>query len=179
MDWQKERYHYQNYIGKFDGASIKVLPTETYEKATYTPFVSALDLLNEPPGKVAMDDFLQLKVGRYRDRIDLILDELSKRERVTRDNLYSIYDDLMNVYQAQVQLDPSHFYTKSQPWRDLFNQELNLKSQIRNEIRDMYRDTQRAGEGLRESLLEYKIQSQKMKMFSIEDVLDRRETKEP
>ena len=172
MDFEKERYHYQNYIGNFAGAKVKVLPTAFYETATYTPSASALDILNEPPGKVEIDDFMALKVGKYRDKVDLIMDELSKRERVKYDNLCSIHDDLLNVYEAKIQLDPSHFYTKSQHWRDLFSQELNLKKQIRSELRDMYRDTQRTGTDLRDSLLEYKIQSQKFKMFSIEDVLD-------
>ena len=172
MSYEKERYHYQNYIGKFAGAKVRVLPTETYKIASYTPFKSALDILNEPPGRVPIDDFMALKVGRYRDKVDLILDELGRRERVKVDNLDRIYNDLLNVYEAKIQLDSSHFYTKSQPWRDLFNQELNLKVQIRSELRDMYRDTQRASEQLRDSLLEHKIQGQKMRMFSIEDVLD-------
>ena len=118
------------------------------------------------------DDPLQLKSARYRDKIDLIIDDLGRRERIKYDNLCRIHDDLMNVYQAKVSLDPSHIYTKSQAWRDLFKHELNLKQQIRSELRDMYRDTQRASEQLRDSLLEYKIQSQKMRMFSIEDALD-------
>jgi hypothetical protein len=172
MDYQKERYHYNNYIGKLEGARVHVLPTECYVKKAYTPFASALDILNEPPGKVSMDDFMSLKVGKYRDKVDLILDELGRRDEIKRKNLYSIHDDLMGVYEAKFQLDPSHFYEKSPTWSNLFSQELSLKQQIRSELRDMYRDTQRSATDLRDSLLEHKIQNQKMNMFSIEDALD-------
>ena len=88
--YEKERYHYLNYIGKFDGAKIKVLPTETYETESYTPFKSALDILKEPPGKVEMDDFSDGELARMggvgrasrvfgKDRLGGLIQELNVR----------------------------------------------------------------------------------------------------
>ena len=172
-EFEKEAYDYRNYFkGGLAGSKIKVLPSSCYIQEPYVPFVSAYDLLYNQKSMPELEDPMQLKSFKYRDKIDLIIDDLGRREKIKYDNLCRIHDDLMDVYQAKVSLDPSHFYTKSQPWRDLFSQELNLKQQIRSELRDMYRDTQRASEQLRDSLLEHKIQSHKMKMFSLEDVLD-------
>jgi hypothetical protein len=171
-EFEKEAYDYRNYFGNLAGANAKELSVPWYIQVPYTPFVSAHDLLYDKKPMPELEDPMQLKSFKYRDKIDLIIDELGRRDKIKYDNLCRIQSDLLDVYQAKVGLDPSHFYTKSQPWRDLFSQELNLKQQIRSELRDMYRDTQRASEQLRDSLLEHKIQSQKMKMFSLEDVLD-------
>jgi hypothetical protein len=161
-------YDYSDYIGKLDGGKVRVVPKDwIYAKKKRGRFEGIMD-----PTATDSADFPAIKSAKYRDKIDLVLDELSRREAVKYDNLMRIYGDLLNVYELKFQLDPTHFYTKSKAWLDLFNQELNLKKQIRSELRDMYRDTGLASKELRESLLEYKVSAQKYKLFSIEDVLD-------
>ena len=165
---RKEAYDYSDYIGNLDGAKVKIVPKDwIYEGRRKGRFEGVMD-----PTATDSADFPAIKKARYRDKVDLVLDELSRREAVKYDNLMRIYGDLLDVYCAKVQLDPTHFYTKSKTWLDLFNQELNLKKQIRSELRDLYKDTSHATKELRESLLEYKVQAQKYKLFSIEDVLD-------
>ena len=165
---KKEAYDYSGYIGNLDGAQVRIIPGERpYVRSYPTRFERILD-----PTETDSADFPAIKKAKYRDKVDLVLDELSRREFIKYDNLMRIYGDLLNVYELKFQLDPTHFYTKSKTWLDLFNQELNLKKQIRSELRDMYKDTMQASKELRESLLEYKVSAQKYKLFSIEDVLD-------
>lgn len=162
-----EHYEYRDGIEKLEGSKIKVVPFWTPCKPAYTAWESVLR-----PTRTDSADFPAIKSAKYRDKVDLVLEELLRREKVKYKNLMKIYGDLLDVYQAKIELDPSHFYTKSKAWLDLFGQELNLKKQIRSELRDMYKDTLQASKELRESLLEYKVQAQKYKLFSIEDVLD-------
>jgi len=165
---EKEAYDYSNYIGNLEGAKVRIIPGERpYMKVIPGRFERIFDETGTDTA-----DFPAIKKAKYRDKVDLVLDELSRREHIKYDNLMRIYGDLLDVYCAKVQLDPTHFYTKSKAWLDLFNQELNLKKQIRSELRDMYKDTTTASKELRESLLEYKVQAQNYKLFSIEDVLD-------
>jgi hypothetical protein len=176
---QKDNYQYQNYWTTFKGASMQVVPFSHYERRSYQPRNMAYDLL-ENAGESGADggDFLQMKTQNFRHHVDLLLDELGRRERVKYRNLVSLYGDLMDVYQAKVQLDETHFYTQSRQWQNVWNQELGIKKQIRSELKEMYKDTSFTADQLRKSLLEYKIQSQKYKLFSIEDALDRQETED-
>ena len=174
---EKEAYLYHNYISNLKGATMEVVPFVYYDRPDYKPKNVRYEFLKDAEnGESDCDDFLKIRTGNFRDQVDLILDELSRRERLTYQNLQSLHSDLMDVYQAKVQLDNTHFYTQSRQWQGVWNHELDIKKQIRNELKELYKDTSRASESLRRSLLEYKMQNQKYRLFSIEDVLDRRET---
>ena len=168
----KEAYQYKQYLYKAGlDNDIYVIPFVHYIKPKYQRNDIAYEFLKSAD-ECPADDFFKIKSESFRDHIDLVVDTLGRRDRITYGNLMSLRGDLMDIYQAKVQLDDTHFHTQSQSWQNIFKQELEIKRQIRSELKEMYKDTSRASEELRNALLEYKIKSQKQKLFSIEDALD-------
>ena len=91
--FHKDAYDYRNYFSAdMKGSKAKVLSPSWYIQESYTPFVSAYDLFYNQKPMPELEDPLELKSVRYRDRIDLIIDDLGRREKVKYDNLCRIHD---------------------------------------------------------------------------------------
>jgi hypothetical protein len=169
--FQKDKYHYRNYISNLTGARIDIKPTIAFYDVTttYNRTESMADIFRESvkstqtsPG---FDDFFQQKVELSDDRINLVLNEISSREKLKYDNLKRLYDDLFKVSQWRVEIPFPQNYAKDRTWSDLNKSELQIRDQIRRELKDSARDTAFPVKDLRESLLEFKLQSQKSKMM--------------
>ena len=83
---RKVAYDYSDYIGNLDGAKVKIVPKDwIYEGRRKGRFEGVMD-----PTATDSADFPAIKKARYRDKVDLVLDELSRREAVKYDNLMRI-----------------------------------------------------------------------------------------
>ena len=113
------------------------------------------------------DDFFQQKIELSDDRINLVLNEMSSRDQLKYDNLRRLYDDLFKVSQWRVEIPFPQNYAKDRTWSDLNKSELQIRDQIRRELKDSAKDMAFPQKDLRESLLEFKLQSQKSKMMDL------------
>jgi len=170
---QKEAYHYQNYMPNLTGAKITIHPgTAFYSLRKTTPYKAAeamADSFREGVKSTQtspdFDDFFQQKVELSDDRINLVLNEMSARDQLKYDNLKRLYDDLFKVSQWRVEIPFPQNYAKDRTWSDLNKAQLQIREQIRRELKDSAKDMAFPTKDLRESLLEFKLQSQKSKMM--------------
>ena len=171
---QKEAYNYQIYMGKLDGAKLKVVPGIQYLGAySSTPYSvadhfmkNATDSHNNPDS----DDFLKQKVELSEDRIGLILGEICAREGLRNDNLSHLYYDLLKVRNWRLERPYDANYMKDKTWMELTKLELQLSDQIRRELKDSAKDIAFPQKDLRQSLLEFKLQNRKATMLDIGDL---------
>lgn len=98
-------------------------------------------------------------------KIDLILGDISARDRIRYDNLRSLYDDLLKIDNWRLKRDFPFNYATDKIWTDLNKMELQIRDQIRKELKDAAKDTAFPSKDLREGLLESKINEQKSKML--------------
>jgi hypothetical protein len=172
---QKEAYHYENYVPHLAGAKITIHPGMTfYNLRTITPYkaVEAMaDSFREGVKSIEtspdFDDFFQQKIELSDDRINLVLSEMRSRDQLKYDNLNRLYDDLFRVSQWRVEIPFPQNYAKDKTWSDLNKSELQIRDQIRRELKDSAKDMAFPQKDLRESLLEFKLQSQKSKMMDL------------
>lgn len=172
---QKEAYLYQNYIQNLDGAKVKVLYSPSYTKpyhsVQYTrPGYVAEAFIKEtrnPQIKADFDDFFGQRVEQSQDRIALILGELKSRSQLNYENLNRLYDDLFRIDNWRTEIPFPDNYLKGRTWESFNQMELQIRDQIRRELKDFAKDTAFPTKDLRESLLEFKLQSQKSKMMDL------------
>ena len=169
---EKEANYYQNYISSFKGAKITVLPTMdfplNYNVKRKTPYMLAEYFMKqaEIPGTTSyLDDLFNQKKELSEDRVNLVLEEITGRERLREENLSDLYQDLLRIDNWRLERPIDQYYQKDKTWLDLNKMELQIRDQIRRELKDCARDTSFPQKDLRESLLDFKQQTQKAQMM--------------
>lgn len=107
------------------------------------------------------DDFFTQKKELSEDKINLILGEISSRESLKNNDLKMLYEDLMKINNWRLERPFPDCYSKDRLWSDLNRSELQIRDQIRREMKDAARDAAFPQKDLRESLLDFKVQTQK------------------
>ena len=169
---QKEANYYQNYISDLQGGKITVLPTMDfsidYSAIKNTPYIVAEKFMKraESPGKMSyLDDFFNQKKELSEDKVNLVLEEITGRERLREENLSDLYQDLLRIDNWRLERPIDQYYQKDKTWSDLNKMELQIRDQIRRELKDCARDTSFPQKDLRESLLDFKQQTRKAQMM--------------
>ena len=169
---QKEANYYQNYIPDLQGGKLTVLPTMDfsidYVSRINTPYIVAEEFMKraESPGKMSyLDDFFNQKKELSEDRVNLVLEEITGRERLREENLSDLYQDLLRIDNWRLERPIDQYYQKDRTWLDLNKMELQIRDQIRRELKDCARDTSFPQKDLREFLLDFKQQTQKAQMM--------------
>jgi len=176
IDQEQEAYHYHNYISKFDGAKIKELPEmayiRNYNLHNNTPYTTAetmadvfMESVRSSQNIVDFEDIFKQKVNLSQDTINLVLSEISGRDRLKSDNLKQLYDDLLKIDNWRLERPFPENYKKDNLWNDMNKMHLQIREQIRREMKDFARDTSFPQKDLRNSLLEHKLQNQKSQMI--------------
>jgi len=96
---------------------------------------------------------------------NLVLEEITGRERLREENLSDLYQDLLRIDNWRLERPIDQYYQKDKTWLDLNKMELQIRDQIRRELKDCARDTSFPQKDLRESLLDFKQQTQKAQMM--------------
>ena len=169
---QKEANYYQNYIPDLQGGKLTVLPTMDfsidYVSRRNTPYIVAEEFMKraESPGKMSyLDDFFNQKKELSEDRVNLVLEEITGRERLREENVSDLYQDLMRINNWRLEMPFDQYYQKDRTWSDLNKMELQIRDQIRRELKDCARDTSFPQKELRESLLYFKQKTQKARIM--------------
>jgi len=169
---QKEANYYQKYVPGFKTAKLTVLPTMDfsidYSAKRNTPYMLAEEFMkrSEIPGKTSyLDDFFNQKKELSEDKVALVLEEITGRERLREENLSGLYEDLLRIDNWRLERTIHQYYQKDKAWSDLNKMELQIREQIRRELKDCARDTSFPQKDLRESLLEFKQQTKKAQMM--------------
>ena len=169
---EKEANYYQNYISSFKGAKITVIPTMdfpiNYNVKRKTPYMLAEDFMKqaEIPGTTSyLDDLFNQKKELAEDKVNLVLEEITGRERLREENLSDLYQDLMRINNWRLEMPFDQYYQKDRTWSDLNKMELQIRDQIRRELKDCARDTSFPQKELRESLLYFKQKTQKARIM--------------
>ena len=175
VEYGKEAYDYHNHIQSLQGAKVRIIPGIEYIKPhqsysiPYSPteqtVSSFMHASQEPQDSTNFDDFFKQKVEHSEDRVDLILGEITGRERLKSDNLIRLYDDLLRVDQFRAQIPFPQKYQKDNVWGDLNNQEMRLREQIRRELKESAKDLSFTNKDMREGLLEFKLRNAKSHMM--------------
>ena len=170
---EKEANYYQNYIPNLQGGKLTVLPTMNfpidYVSTTNTPYIVAEEFMKraESPGKMSyLDDFFNQKKELSEDKVNLVLEEITGRERLREENVSDLYQDLMRINNWRLERPIDQYYQRDTAWSDLNKMELQIRDQIRRELKDCARDTSFPQKDLRESLLDFKQQTQKAQMMA-------------
>ena len=169
---EKEANYYQNYISSFKGAKITVIPTMdfpiNYNVKTKTPYMLAEYFMKqaEIPGTTSyLDDLFNQKKELAEDKVNLVLEEITGRERLREENVSDLYQDLMRINNWRLEIPFDQYYQKDRTWSDLNKMELQIRDQIRRELKDSARDTSFPQKELRESLLYFKQKTQKARIM--------------
>jgi hypothetical protein len=171
----KEAYGYHNHIQSLQGASLRIIPGIEYLRpqhsysVPYSPTEQTVSSFmyasKEPQGSAGFDDFFKQKIEHSQDKVDLILGEITGRERLKTNNLIRLYDDLLRVDQFRAQIPFPQKYQKDNVWSGLNDQELRLREQIRRELKESAKDLSFPNKDMRESLLEFKLRNAKSHMM--------------
>jgi len=169
---EKEANYYRNYIPSTQGAKIKILPALQYlpspnlpGKNPYSMAETFMGTISDSQNKGYLDDLFNQKKELSEDRVNLILGEIHGRETLKQDNLVRLYDDLLKVRNWRLERPFPEYYQKDRIWSDLNRMEIQIREQIRRELKDAARDTSFPQKDLRESLIDFKLQSQKAQMM--------------
>jgi len=169
---EKEANYYQNYISSFKGAKITVIPTMdfpiNYNVKRKTPYMLAEYFMKqaEIPGTTSyLDDLFNQKKELAEDKVNLVLEEITGRERLREENVSDLYQDLMRINNWRLEMPFDQYYQKDGTWSDLNKMELQIRDQIRRELKDCARDTSFPQKELRESLLYFKQKTQKARIM--------------
>ena len=185
VEYRKEAYDYHNHIQNLQGAKVRIIPgipgieylkphhpySRPYSSTEQT-VSSFMYAAKEPQESAGFDDFFKQKIEHSQDRVDLILGEITGRERLKNDNLIRIYDDLLRVDQFRAEIPFPQKYQKDNVWSGLNDQELRLREQIRRELKESAKDLSLTNKDMRESLLEFKLKTTKSFMMNQEGGLD-------
>ena len=169
---QKEAYVYTNYIQKLQGAKINVLPGMQYiidntppANSPYFTAATFMESANNLGNDAVVGDFFSQKKELSEDRINLVLGEIYSRETLRNDNLKLLYEDLLKINNWRLERTFPDYYIKDRIWSDLNRSELQIREQIRREMKDAVRDMAFPQKDLRESLLEFKLQTHKNQLL--------------
>ena len=171
---QKETYHYGNYVPNLDGARLLVVAGLEYLSAYNSRHRKPYDIASwfmktaqNPPEGPQNDDFLRQKVDLTEDKVGLILGEIDTRESLTSRNLEELYNDLLRVSNWRLERPFPENELRDKIWMDFNKLELQVRDQIRREKKDSAKDIAFPNKDLRHSLLEFKIQNQKVNMLDM------------
>ena len=169
---RKEANYYQHYVSSLKSGKLTVLPTMDfsidYSTKKSTPYMVAEEFMkrSEIPGEMSyLDDFFNQKKELSEDKVTLVLEEITGRERLREENLSGLYEDLLRIDNWRLERPIDQYYQKDRIWSDLNKMELQIREQIRRELKDCARDTSFPQKDLRESLLEFKQQTKKAQMM--------------
>jgi len=169
---QKEAYVYTNYIQKLQGAKIKVFPGMQYiiddtlpANSPYLIAATFMESANNLGNDAVVGDFFSQKKELSEDRINLVLGEIYSRDTLRNDNLKLLYEDLLKINNWRLERTFPDYYIKDRIWSDLNRSELQIREQIRREMKDAVRDMAFPQKDLRESLLEFKLQTHKNQLL--------------
>jgi len=169
---EKEANYYQNYISSFKGAKVTVIPTMDfpidYNVKRKTPYMLSEYFMKqaEIPGKTSyLDGFFNQKKELSEDRVNLVLEEITGRERLREENISDLYQDLMQINNWRLERPIDQYYQKDNIWLGLNQMQIQIKDQIRRELKDCARDTSFPQKDLREFLLDFKQQTKKAQMM--------------
>jgi hypothetical protein len=168
----KEAYRYTNYIQNLQGSKIKTLPpticpieepciADNHHAAAST----FMEYANNPGDAGGFDDFFKQKVELSEDKVNLILSDIYRRESLRKSNLLMLYEDLHKINNWRLERPFPDYYSKDRIWSDLNRSELQIREQIRREMKDAVRDMAFPQKDLRESLLEFKLQTHKNQLL--------------
>ncbi len=76
-----------------------------------------------------------------------------------------LYEDLLKINNWRLERPFPDYYSKDRIWADLNRSELQIREQIRREMKDSARDMSFPQKDLRESLLEFKLQTHKNRLL--------------
>ena len=120
----------------------------------------------EIPGTTSyLDDLFNQKKELAEDKVNLVLEEITGRERLREENVSDLYQDLMRINNWRLERPIDQYYQRDNAWLDLNKMELQIRDQIRRELKDCARDTSFPQKELRESLLDFKQQTKKAQMM--------------
>lgn len=172
---QKESNYYHHYVSSPKAAKITVIPSMDilidYTSKRDSPYMVAEEFMknSETLGKTSyLDDFFNQKKELSEDKIKLVLEEITGRERLREENLSGLYEDLLRINNWRLERPIQQYYQKDGTWSDLNKMELQIRDQIRRELKDCARDTSFPQKELRESLLDFKGQTKKAQMMGEE-----------
>jgi len=168
----KEAYRYVNYIQNLHGSKINILPPTIYpidkphiEDSHQTAASAFMEYANNHENAGGFDDFFKQKVELSEDKIDLILADIYRREALRKSNLLMLYEDLLKIDNWRLERPFPEYYSKDRIWSDFNRSELQIREQIRREMKDTTRDLAFPQKDLRESLLEFKLQTHKNQLL--------------
>ena len=169
---QREANYYQTYMPYLTEATIRIVPPPLTPAPSHTPTSSPSDTgkafikaVNDTYHMPHLDDLFTQKKELSEDRLDLIFGEIEARETLKRENLAMLYDDLMRIRNWRMDRPFPEYYLKDRTWSEFNRMELQIRDQIRRELKDAARDTSFPQKDLRDSLLEFKLQSQRTHMM--------------
>lgn len=189
----KEKYLYDNYFSSSSGAKIKEVPFVGYslvpanelhiiesncpQKNIADTFVNSVQ---SATGFSGIDDIFEQKLKLTEDRNYLIINEIMEKDSLHKQNLARLYDDIFMVEKWRTQRPHPENYLKDKTWMEFNKMELSLRDQIRRELKDSIKSISFNEKDLRESLLDFKKQSQKNQMMGsmLEDTIYDEQQKE-
>jgi len=168
----KEAYRYTNYIQNLHGSKIKILPPmicpidnpdigDNHQAAAST----FMEYANNQENVGGFDDFFKQKIELSEDKVNLILSDIYRREALRKSNLLMLYEDLLKINNWRLERPFPDYYSKDRIWSDFNRSELQIREQIRREMKDTARDLAFPQKDLRESLLEFKLQTHKNRLL--------------
>ena len=173
----KEAYIYEGYMKRMEGAKIKVIPSWNHNidpvRTVYAPSVMAQSFVSsvkESEDKDSFDDFFNQKTELAEDKVNLVMGEITGRERLRYNNLKSLYENLMRINNWRLTRPFPEYYQRDRVWSDLNKMEIQIRNQVIRECRDAYKDTSFPLKDLRESLIEFKLADHKSKVLDMSDL---------
>ena len=189
----KEKYLYDNYFNSSSGAKINEVPFVGYslvpvnELHTIKSSCAQKNIADSFIGSVqsatgfsGIDDIFEQKLALTEDKNYLIINEIMEKDSLHKQNLARIYDDLFMVEKWRTQRSYPENYQKDKTWMEFNKMELSLRDQIRRELKDSIKSISFNEKDLRESLLDFKKQSQKNQMMGsmFGDITQKKKKKE-
>lgn len=189
----KEKYLYDNYFSSSSGAKIKEVPFVGYtlmpvnelhiiesncpQKNIADTFINSVQ---SATGFSGIDDIFEQKLKLTEDRNYLIINEIMEKDSLHKQNLARLYEDIFMVEKWRTQRPHPENYLKDKTWMEFNKMELSLRDQIRRELKDSIKSISFNEKDLRESLLDFKKQSQKNQMMGsmLEDTIYDEQQKE-
>jgi len=189
----KEKYMYDNHLESLNGAKVKEIPLLQYSTMPvndlhilYSPCSqkifsdSFMETARSSHSDFNIDDIFQQKLTLTEDRTYMIINDIMEKETLHKSNLARLYDDLFTVSKWRKQRPHPEKYFKDKTWMEFNKMELLIRDQIRRELKDSSKALSFDQKDLRDSLLEFKKQSQKNQIMGsmLEDTIQNHEKRE-
>jgi len=174
----KEKYLYDNHFTTLSGAKINevsfvgyslvpvnelhIIESNCPQKNIADTFINSVQ---SATGFSGIDDIFEQKLKLTEDRNYLIINEIMEKDSLHKQNLASLYHDIFMVEKWRTQRSYPESYQKDKTWMEFNKMELSLRDQIRRELKDSIQSISFNEKDLRESLLDFKKQSQKNQMM--------------